>query len=79
MFVLFVFGIFCIVAVHFVLFVMKYAGKKQGYLTKRKKDADEWKDRWFVLSKDFFSYYLVYQVQPHDYNVTAIVANVLYI
>lgn len=30
---------------------------------KRKKEADEWKSRWFVLSHDYLSYYLAYQVK----------------
>ena len=38
-------------------------GTRQGYLTKRKKDADEWKNRWFVLTRDYLSYYINYQVQ----------------
>lgn len=36
-------------------------GTRQGPLIKRKKDADEWKSRWFVLSHDYLSYYLCYQ------------------
>lgn len=39
-----------------------FAGARQGSLVKRKKDADEWKGRWFILSHDYLSYYISYQV-----------------
>ena len=42
--------------------IIVFAGIRQGYLFKRKKQCDEWNSRWFVLSADFLTYYKSYQV-----------------
>ena len=37
-------------------------GTRQGYLYKRKKEADEWRNRWFNLTHDYLSYKIAYLV-----------------
>lgn len=51
------------VTISVVVVVVVFSGSRQNFLYKRKKDSDEWRSRWFVLSHDYLSYYLAYQVK----------------